>query len=34
MTVEIEGGKTLGEASIMTIGIEAEQEKKFDAKWK
>ena len=27
MTVEIEGDKTLGEASVMTIGIEAEQEK-------
>ena len=27
MTVEIEGDKTLGEASIMTIGIETEHEK-------
>ena len=27
MTVEIEGDKTSGEASVMTIGIEADQEK-------
>ena len=27
MTVEIEGDKTLGESSIMTIGIETDQEK-------
>ena len=27
MTVQIEGDKTLGEASVMTLGIEAEQEK-------
>ena len=27
MTVETEGDKTLGEASVMTIGIEAEEEK-------
>ena len=27
MTVEIEGDKTLGEASVMTMGIEADQEK-------
>ena len=27
MTMEIEGDKTLGEASVITIGIEAKQEK-------
>ena len=27
MIVEIEGDKTLGEASVMTIGIQVEQEK-------
>ena len=32
MTVEIEGDKTLGEASVMTTAIEAEQE--FDTKGK